>query len=98
MGLRPATYREYEVNPITPICDGINFAVGGSGVFDNLGFTKTRDQVAQFKKLLDANVYGSHGVDFAKSAVLFAISGNDYGAYGASLITKVGSPPDIFWT
>jgi len=87
MGLKPATYRNYSSNPNTPICDGINFAVGGSGVFDNLGFTKAGDQIAQLKKLLDDDVYGDHGVDFAKSAVLFAISGNDYGAYGRSLLT-----------
>lgn len=97
MGLKPATYRKYKLYPSTPICDGINFAVGGSGVFDNLGFTKAGDQIVQFKKLLDANVYGGQGVDFAKSAVLFAISGNDYAAYGRSLLTMVGSPPNIFW-
>lgn len=97
MGLKPATYRKYKSDGDTPICDGINFAVGGSGVFDNLGFTKAGDQIAQFKKLLDADVYGDDGLDFAKSAVLFAISGNDYAAYGRSLLTMVGSPPNILY-
>lgn len=80
MGLNPVTYRNYKLNSSTPTADGMNFAVGGAGVFDNLGFTKTRDQIAQFVTLLDANVFDNSSV-FSESVILFAISGNDYAAY-----------------
>jgi len=94
MGLNPATYRKYKADASTPTGDGMNFAVGGAGVFNNLGFTKTSDQIAQFKALLDANVYDSSSV-FNESVILFAISGNDYAAYTRNLAGSVGSPPKI---
>jgi hypothetical protein len=89
MRLSPATYRMYESNPSTPVGDGMNFAVGGAGVFANLGFTKTSDQIVQFKALLDANLYDTTSV-FSESVILFAISGNDYAAYTRNLQSSVG--------
>lgn len=84
MGLNPKTYRKYKLDSSTSTADGMNFAVGGAGVFNNLGFTKTRDQIAQFEALLDANVFDRSSV-FSESVILFAISGNDYAAFSRNL-------------
>lgn len=62
----------------------MNFAVGGSGEFDNLGFTKTSDQIAEFRQLISGVYDLADIVD--KSLILFSISGNDY----ASVIRNFG--------
>ncbi|KAG0589085.1 hypothetical protein M758_2G243400 [Ceratodon purpureus] len=54
---------------------GMNFAVGGSGVFSPFGMLSLRGQVDQF----EAQKYSR---DFLQSSVvLLGIHGNDYGAY-----------------
>ena len=85
LGLCPIPYGVYKVNTSQAITDGMNYAVGGSGEFDNLGFTKTSDQISEFRQLITAGVYNiSDIVD--KSLILLSISGNDY----ASVVRKSG--------
>ncbi|XP_057835420.2 GDSL esterase/lipase At3g09930 isoform X2 [Cryptomeria japonica] len=62
------------------IRQGVNFAVGGSGIFRDYGFTTVPQQVKQFKKLIG----GSQGFDshkLSQSVVLMSVVGNDYGAF-----------------
>ncbi|XP_059076190.1 GDSL esterase/lipase At5g03610 isoform X2 [Cryptomeria japonica] len=62
------------------IRQGVNFAVGGSGIFRDYGFTTVPQQVKQFKKLIG----GSQGFDshkLSRSVVLISVAGNDYGAF-----------------
>ena len=82
MGLKPHPYRLLNRTPdlATHVSDGINFAVSGSGVFDNLGFTKTEDQITQLKEVLKAaELYPKDVV--RSSLLLYMVSGNDYAAY-----------------
>lgn len=79
IGLHPRPYILYEERPSTRKEDGMNFAVGGSGVKDNLGFTKTRDQIAQLKTVINSGVYSE--TVYKESLILFTISGNDYYAF-----------------
>ncbi|XP_057835333.2 GDSL esterase/lipase At5g03610 [Cryptomeria japonica] len=65
------------------IRQGVNFAVGGSGIFQAYGFITVAQQVKQFKKLIP----GSHGFDsrkLSRSVVLISVAGNDYGAFLSS--------------
>ncbi|XP_039778938.1 GDSL esterase/lipase At5g03610-like [Panicum virgatum] len=56
---------------------GVNFAVGGSGVFDSAEAPSLRQQVDQFKSLLDNGII-DHG-DLQRSVALVAVStGRDY--------------------
>ncbi|XP_057835501.2 GDSL esterase/lipase At5g03610 isoform X2 [Cryptomeria japonica] len=62
------------------IRQGVNFAVGGSGVYQAFGFITVPQQVKQFKKLIGR----SHGFDshkLSRSVVLISVAGNDYGAF-----------------
>ena len=81
MGLKPCPFRLLKTLPISTQCvkDGINFAVAGAGVFDNLGFTKTGDQIKQLKGVLRTKLYPPSV--YKKAIILYAISGNDYGTY-----------------
>ena len=57
----------------------MNFAVGGSAIFDAFGFTTVPQQVKQFKKLLGASPgFDSHKL--SRSIALISAAGNDYGA------------------
>uniref|UniRef100_A0A0C9QWL3 TSA: Wollemia nobilis Ref_Wollemi_Transcript_3968_1463 transcribed RNA sequence n=1 Tax=Wollemia nobilis TaxID=56998 RepID=A0A0C9QWL3_9CONI len=61
----------------TKISSGVNFAVGGSGIFHSFGFTPVPYQVEQFKKL----IAGSREFDpqkLSRSIVLISVVGNDY--------------------
>ncbi|GLJ25817.1 hypothetical protein SUGI_0494400 [Cryptomeria japonica] len=65
------------------IRQGVNFAVGGSGIFQAYGFITVAQQVKEFKKL----IAGSHGFDsrkLSRSVVLISVAGNDYGAFLSS--------------
>lgn len=63
--------------------NGINFAYGGTGVFDtgNLQPNMTT-QIDYFEKLIKDSVYTKR--DLASSLVLVTVSGNDYGAYASA--------------
>jgi len=59
---------------------GVNFAVGGSAIFEGYGFITVAEQVKQYKKLIE----GSQGFDshkLSRSVVLISVVGNDYGAF-----------------
>ncbi|CAM6028567.1 unnamed protein product [Sphagnum balticum] len=96
MGLNPVPYRLYSTGAaaLPALRDGVNFAVGGAGVFDNLGFTKTGDQITQLKELVTAGVYDpSFMAD--SSLILYGVSGNDYAAFtrnNAGGISATGLP------
>ncbi|KAG0560821.1 hypothetical protein KC19_9G016500 [Ceratodon purpureus] len=80
MGLKPCPFRLLNtLSTSTGVQDGINFAVSGSGVFENLGFTKTGDQITQLRRVLKTNLYSK--TVYKKAVILYAISGNDYAAY-----------------
>nr|XP_024376766.1 GDSL esterase/lipase At5g03610-like [Physcomitrium patens] len=81
MGLKPPPYRLLNGSAnSTRLEDGINFAVAGCGVFDNLGFTKTGDQIRQLTDMLNTDLY-SKDVIFSEALIMYASSGNDYAAY-----------------
>ncbi|GLJ10881.1 hypothetical protein SUGI_0137160 [Cryptomeria japonica] len=65
---------------------GVNFAVGGSGIFRAYGFITVAEQVKQLKELIG----GSQGFDshkLSRSVVLISAAGNDY----ESLASRNGS-------
>ncbi|XP_059076599.1 GDSL esterase/lipase At5g03610-like [Cryptomeria japonica] len=65
------------------IRQGVNFAVGGSGIFEDYGFKTIEQQVKQFKKLIGGNQgFDSHKL--SRSVVLISVAGNDYLAFLAS--------------
>ena len=57
---------------------GMNFAVGGSGVFNPYGMLNLGGQIDQLESLIDI-VYPKAFLQY--SVVLVGIHGNDYGAY-----------------
>uniref|UniRef100_A0A0D6QW58 SGNH hydrolase-type esterase domain-containing protein n=1 Tax=Araucaria cunninghamii TaxID=56994 RepID=A0A0D6QW58_ARACU len=60
--------------------NGVNFAVGGSGIFQDYGFTTIAHQVQQFKWLInETGAFGNR--DLARAIVLLSNVGNDYSAY-----------------
>ncbi|PIN05404.1 Carboxylesterase [Handroanthus impetiginosus] len=61
--------------------NGMNFAFGGSGVFNTLGdlLPNMTTQIDFFQKLMDDSFYTKW--DLESSVVLVALAGNDYGAY-----------------
>lgn len=61
--------------------NGLNFAYGGSGVFDTLGdiLPNMSTQIGFFEKLMGDSVYNKW--DLKSSVVLVCLSGNDYGAF-----------------
>ncbi|XP_059076592.1 GDSL esterase/lipase At3g09930 [Cryptomeria japonica] len=73
---------------------GVNFAVGGSGIFQAYGFITVAQQVKQFKKL----IAGSHGFDsrkLSRSVVLISVAGNDYGAFLSSRNGSIEGVTDL---
>ncbi|KAH9311033.1 hypothetical protein KI387_026068, partial [Taxus chinensis] len=58
---------------------GVNFAVGGSGIFRAYGFTTVPEQVQQLKKLISESP-GFHSQKLSRSVVLISAVGNDYSA------------------
>ncbi|GFP97066.1 GDSL esterase/lipase at5g03610 [Phtheirospermum japonicum] len=61
--------------------NGLNFAYGGSGVFDTLGniVPNMSTQIGYFEKLMDQSLYTKW--DLQSSVVLVCLAGNDYGVY-----------------
>ncbi|KAL3628323.1 hypothetical protein CASFOL_027369 [Castilleja foliolosa] len=61
--------------------NGMNFAYGGSGVFDTFGtiVPNVSTQIGYFESQLDQSVYTKK--DVQSSVVLAVVAGNDYGAY-----------------
>ncbi|KAL3642671.1 hypothetical protein CASFOL_013486 [Castilleja foliolosa] len=61
--------------------NGLNFAYGGSGVFNTLGtiVPNMTTQIGYFERLIDQSVYTKW--DVQSSVALVVLAGNDYGAY-----------------
>ena len=57
---------------------GVNFAYGGSGLFDTYGpdFINISTQIDQFQQ-----ISSEHIIDYANSLVLFVYGGNDYSVH-----------------
>ncbi|GAA0186263.1 hypothetical protein LIER_33551 [Lithospermum erythrorhizon] len=73
---------------------GINFAYGGTGVFDTLITDPNMStQIDFFNKLIDGSTFTKH--DLQSSLVFVTLSGNDYGAYLAKGGTNQGLPSFI---
>ncbi|GLJ25803.1 hypothetical protein SUGI_0494060 [Cryptomeria japonica] len=66
------------------IRQGVNFAVGGSGIFESLGFPTLAQQVEQFKGLIRESLVVFGFRKLCRSVVLISVSGNDYIAYISS--------------
>ena len=75
---------------------GVNFAYGGTGVFDTLVLEPNMTtQIDFFEKLLKDLVYNKTDLD--SSLFLVTVAGNDYGAYNAKGGTaKVNLPSAYF--
>lgn len=59
---------------------GVNFAYGGTGVFDTLAFEPNMTtQIDFFEKLLKDSVYNKS--DLQSALFLVTLAGNDYSAY-----------------
>ncbi|XP_042068448.1 GDSL esterase/lipase At5g03610-like [Salvia splendens] len=60
--------------------NGINFAHGGSGVFQTLyDLPNMTTQIDFLQQLIEKNVFATH--DLSSSIALVSLAGNDYGAY-----------------
>uniref|UniRef100_A0A0D6QSW9 SGNH hydrolase-type esterase domain-containing protein n=1 Tax=Araucaria cunninghamii TaxID=56994 RepID=A0A0D6QSW9_ARACU len=60
--------------------NGVNFAVGGSGIFQDYGYITIAQQVQHFKRLInETRAFGKR--DLGRSIVLLSNAGNDYFAY-----------------
>lgn len=73
----PIAYEERNSDPNAPK-HGMNFAVGGSGVFNPYGMLNLRGQINQFESFAKT-VYPKEFLQY--SVVLVGIHGNDYAAY-----------------
>ncbi|KVH90344.1 hypothetical protein Ccrd_007643 [Cynara cardunculus var. scolymus] len=73
---------------------GINFAYGGTGVFDTGNFQPNMTtQIGYLQELINESVYTKR--DLESSVALVTVSGNDYGAYTASGGSDQGLPAFI---
>lgn len=76
------------------LCYGMNFAYGGTGVFDTLILEPNMTtQIDFFEKLIHESVYTKR--DLASSLALVTVSGNDYAAYTAKGGSIEGLPAFI---
>lgn len=67
-------------NTKSAVENGINFAHGGTGVFQTLVDLPTMTtQIDFFQQLMDKNVFANH--DLSSSIALVSLAGNDYAAY-----------------
>ncbi|GAB4833405.1 hypothetical protein Ancab_031648 [Ancistrocladus abbreviatus] len=78
----PVAFRSWKNHP-NKLKQGMNFAYGGTGVFDIPGvvYPNMTRQIDLFQQLVDQKVYNSS--DLQDSVVLVTLSGNDYSAYVA---------------
>lgn len=61
---------------------GMNFAYGGTGVFDTtVAYPNMTAQIGLFEKLIKDNTFSA--TDLSSSLTLVTLSGNDYSAYTA---------------
>ncbi|PKI49319.1 hypothetical protein CRG98_030247 [Punica granatum] len=85
----------YELRKLNPeyLEYGMNFAYGGTGVFDTLApYPNMTAQITLFEQLLKDNTFSA--ADVNSSATLVTLSGNDYSYY----IARNGTPGPAFIT
>ena len=76
----PVAYQWRKVVPPKHLKYGMNFAHGGTGVFDTLiSDPNMTAQISSFQQLIGKSVYTPE--DLKSSVSLVTVSGNDYGAY-----------------
>ncbi|KAI3522767.1 hypothetical protein L1887_00817 [Cichorium endivia] len=94
MGIKsPLPYQWRKYAP-AKLRNGINFAYGGTGVFDTGNLQPNMStQIGFLEGLIKESVYTKR--DFESSLVLVTVAGNDYGAYTASGGTEQGLPAFI---
>eukprot|EP01018_Ginkgo_biloba_P012664 Gb_40026 [translate_table: standard] len=84
----PYKHRNYDPN-LVPF--GMNFAYGGTGVFDTgIGLPNATTQIDQLQRLIEDGVYSAQNL--TSSLVLFSVAGNDYGYY----LLRKGSHEGIY--
>uniref|UniRef100_A0A7N2R833 GDSL esterase/lipase n=1 Tax=Quercus lobata TaxID=97700 RepID=A0A7N2R833_QUELO len=87
----PYRLREYGVNDLKY---GMNFAFGGTGVFNTLvSDPNMTTQIDFFQELIKTNAFNA--TDVESSVALVTLSGNDYGAYEVRNGTAQGFPSFI---
>ncbi|KAL1557740.1 GDSL esterase/lipase-like protein [Salvia divinorum] len=77
----PLAYRRIKnFDAKSVVQNGINFAHGGSGVFQTLSdLPNMTTQIDFLQQLVEKNVFSTH--DLSSSIALVSVAGNDYGAY-----------------
>ena len=77
----PLVYRRIKNSGAKSVVEnGINFAHGGSGVFQTLyDLPNMTTQIDFLQQLIEKNVFATH--DLSSSIALVSLAGNDYGAY-----------------
>ncbi|KAL7137405.1 hypothetical protein ABFS83_10G089900 [Erythranthe nasuta] len=96
LGLKsPVAYRWMKLFGGKKVRNGVNFAYGGSGVFDTLAnvLPNMTTQIDFLETLINESVYTTF--DLHSSVVLVSLAGNDYGAYLATGGTIQGLPSFI---
>lgn len=90
----PLTYRRTKAGSPSPVQFGVNFAVGGAGVFEVPRKAPTlAKQIDYFEKMLDGRTIGKWRL--RQSVALVAISGNDYARVGANVSSDDGDMIDF---
>lgn len=75
----PTPYNQRDSNP-NMIRFGMNFATGGTGVFDTWpGLPSMTTQIDQLQRLIGSGEYSTRNL--TSSLVVLSVSGNDYGFY-----------------
>lgn len=92
MGIRSPTPYRWRKMENTSLEYGMNFAFGGTGVFDTLVSAPNMTiQIDLFQRQLQKKLYTK--VDLNSSIALVSLAGNDYTAYLArNGTTEVSSP------
>ncbi|GMH23168.1 hypothetical protein Nepgr_025011 [Nepenthes gracilis] len=77
----PVAFRRWRNHGAKKLKYGMNFAFGGTGVFDipDAPYPNMTTQIALFERMLHHNVYTSS--DIENSIALITVSGNDYSSY-----------------
>eukprot|EP00261_Vitis_vinifera_P025843 XP_010658799.1 PREDICTED: GDSL esterase/lipase At5g03610 [Vitis vinifera] len=92
MGIKSPT--PYRFRKLRPIKYGMNFAYGGTGVFDTLvAAPNITKQIDLFEQLVQEKIYTTDDLKF--STALVSASGNDYGIYLARGGSLEGLPAFI---
>ncbi|GAB2227092.1 hypothetical protein Drorol1_Dr00008896 [Drosera rotundifolia] len=78
----PVTYKSWKNHGRNRLKYGMNFAYGGSGVFQTLlPYPNMTEQIDFFQQLVKHHVFTSH--DIQNAVVLVQLSGNDYSYYAS---------------